>query len=314
MQEIKIAYRKLALRYHPDKSASKQDGEKFKLITEAYQMLKTSQNTRAHTNYQRPYNKTPVNKGPSSVLHNLNPRKIFKENWHRCARGAEKTRHDICKHAQRILNYPKKIVMSTASTLVHPVITQYNQIPSIFVSHVHTPLLKKWHYTGLHLKNTTHLFCRLSQSATKRVLQPYYQIQGCHDMFMVKLDKMTWIKPKDEVKKIARQECSLILENDDSYDNIPTSFESSQITHYMKYRRPTLHHIQTNDKSEKLPRIERNMVYFAAMPQFMKWYNNIRPHVAMNLDEVKTPNAHFGKVATCYVPADRTIRWRNRHP
>src|SRR5574340_439926 len=40
MHEIRNAYRRLALEYHPDKNISSKDGMKFKLITEAYQTLR----------------------------------------------------------------------------------------------------------------------------------------------------------------------------------------------------------------------------------------------------------------------------------
>ena len=40
--EIKYAYRKLALELHPDKNTEERDGLKFKLITEAYHILKNS--------------------------------------------------------------------------------------------------------------------------------------------------------------------------------------------------------------------------------------------------------------------------------
>ena len=39
-KEIKSAYRKLSLKYHPDRNKSEKDGEKFKQIIEAYQTLK----------------------------------------------------------------------------------------------------------------------------------------------------------------------------------------------------------------------------------------------------------------------------------
>lgn len=39
-KEIKSAYRKLALEYHPDKNTSEKDGKKFKMVTEAYQFLR----------------------------------------------------------------------------------------------------------------------------------------------------------------------------------------------------------------------------------------------------------------------------------
>ncbi len=39
-KEIKSTYRKLALQFHPDKNMSEKDGKKFKMITEAYQILR----------------------------------------------------------------------------------------------------------------------------------------------------------------------------------------------------------------------------------------------------------------------------------
>lgn len=39
-KEIKIAYRKLSLKYHPDRNKNEKDDEKFKQIIEAYQFLR----------------------------------------------------------------------------------------------------------------------------------------------------------------------------------------------------------------------------------------------------------------------------------
>ena len=39
-KEIKTAYRKLSLKYHPDRNRNEKDGEKFKQIIEAYQFLR----------------------------------------------------------------------------------------------------------------------------------------------------------------------------------------------------------------------------------------------------------------------------------
>jgi molecular chaperone DnaJ len=40
-KEIKQAYRKLSLKYHPDRNLEFKDGKKFKEISEAYQVLKS---------------------------------------------------------------------------------------------------------------------------------------------------------------------------------------------------------------------------------------------------------------------------------
>ena len=40
MEDVKLAYRKLALEYHPDKNISEKEGIEFKKITEAYNYLK----------------------------------------------------------------------------------------------------------------------------------------------------------------------------------------------------------------------------------------------------------------------------------
>lgn len=39
-KEIKMAYRNLSLKYHPDRNKDEKDGEKFKEVIEAYQFLR----------------------------------------------------------------------------------------------------------------------------------------------------------------------------------------------------------------------------------------------------------------------------------
>ena len=48
--EIKYAYRKLSLQYHPDKNTNEKNGEKFKKITNAYHYLK-KQNKRSNSSF-----------------------------------------------------------------------------------------------------------------------------------------------------------------------------------------------------------------------------------------------------------------------
>lgn len=44
----------------------------------------------------------------------------------------------------------------------------------------------------------------------------------------------------------------------------------------------------------------------------MHWYNHIRPHGALNLDEMETPSdAYYAKKITNEVLVDPAILWRN---
>ena len=48
-KEIKNAYRRLSLKYHPDKNKDDRDGEKFKQVLEAYQLLRREEKTKTKT-------------------------------------------------------------------------------------------------------------------------------------------------------------------------------------------------------------------------------------------------------------------------
>ena len=50
-------------------------------------------------------------------------------------------------------------------------------------------------------------------------------------------------------------------------------------------------HPQTNGKLEKFWDIfECKIEYFGSVDEFMHWYNHIRVHGALNLDEMETPS------------------------
>ena len=49
--EIKKAYRKLAMEYHPDRNSSPQAEAKFKEITEAYEVLRDPQKRSVYDRY-----------------------------------------------------------------------------------------------------------------------------------------------------------------------------------------------------------------------------------------------------------------------
>lgn len=303
IQEIKIAYRRLALRYHPDKNTSTLDGEKFKAITEAYQMLKVGQKGHIRAN-QGFYSKTFVGKGLGPILRKLNPSKIFKEKLQKHARGTDRACHDFTKYALRVLKYPAVASKNAVSALVHSDITRYNQIPSIMYSQVHAHLLKKCRGIEMHVKNNVRLFCWLLHPITMRALHPCYLT----DLRRLGSDRQATVHEMESV--IHAYKLSSV--NDFAHENISTPFEYNRIKHCMNYKIPMLHYAQIDGKFGKFSGIERNRVYFAAIPQVMEWDN--KPHGAMNLDEMEALNAHhYGRLATGDTLVDPTVRWRSRH-
>lgn len=116
LNEIKHAYRKLVLESHPDRNDSEQDGMKFKLVTEAYHILKNNEkihNAKKHfeptkTNKERTVSRTNWGAPPDS--------KIPEEDWSRYTKQTEQSDpffwknyvSDFWKNYEAKTNEPKK--------------------------------------------------------------------------------------------------------------------------------------------------------------------------------------------------------------
>ena len=109
-EEIRYAYRKLALELHPDKNEKESDGRKFKLVTEAYYFLKIQHNN-SNTNNRKSSTKTQENKKSSEPKKNSyrkNERfrndKTSEEDWSRFTKEFEEDKDWWKKYEQDFWN------------------------------------------------------------------------------------------------------------------------------------------------------------------------------------------------------------------
>ena len=74
-----------------------------------------------------------------------------------------------------------------------------------------------------------------------------------------------------------------------------TEFEKCLLKHKIRFILGRVNHPQTNGKIEKFFDIfEQKIKWFASIEEFMKWYNTVRPHGALDL---KTPvEAYYSKM------------------
>ena len=95
--------------------------------------------------------------------------------------------------------------------------------------------------------------------------------------------------------------------------NKPVDFEKQLMRHHVKHSHTRVRHPQTNGKLEKFWDIfERKIIYFKSINEFMHWYNHIRPHGALNLDEMETPSdAYHSRKITNEILVDPAMLWRN---
>ncbi|MDC4232032.1 MAG: DnaJ domain-containing protein, partial [Nitrosopumilus sp.] len=97
-EEIKAAYRKMALELHPDKNKNKDEDTEFKKITEAYHHLKNN-NTSAYQEYTPSKSKTNFKKKPQWGA--PNGEEIPEQDWSKYTKEFEEGNPDFWKQYEK---------------------------------------------------------------------------------------------------------------------------------------------------------------------------------------------------------------------
>ena len=121
IKDVKSAYRKLALQFHPDKNSSDQESTKFKMVTEAYQILRAEyKNNVAKGSSGRYHDKDSQKKsGFASGAYSWGARKSDRppnEDWTRYTRYAENEYQDFWAHYEKTFwDYYERVRSETRS-------------------------------------------------------------------------------------------------------------------------------------------------------------------------------------------------------
>lgn len=125
IKEVKSAYRKLALKSHPDKNVTNQDGEEFKLITEAYQTLRSEYKRSIGTNYKTDNHKdTNRSSNFNSKKYSWGAResdKTTNDGWEKYTRYAESEYQDFWTYYEKAFWESYERIKSQARVETDPV-------------------------------------------------------------------------------------------------------------------------------------------------------------------------------------------------
>jgi DnaJ-class molecular chaperone len=127
IKEVKAAYRKLALKHHPDKNHSDQDGRKFKLISEAYQTLRVDykRSIGSGSNRQKYNDKKSNSKYDfESTKHSWGARESDKnseEDWTKHTGYAEDAYQDFWRHYEKTFWEYYERVRTEATVQTEPI-------------------------------------------------------------------------------------------------------------------------------------------------------------------------------------------------
>ena len=119
IKEIKSAYRKLALQFHPDKNSHDQESIKFKIVVEAYQTLRTEYKNKIGTKSSEKYYDKDSKKKSNFNSTSWGARKTDRnpeEDWTRYAKYAEDEYQNFWAHYEKTFwDYYEKVRSETRS-------------------------------------------------------------------------------------------------------------------------------------------------------------------------------------------------------
>ena len=91
-------------------------------------------------------------------------------------------------------------------------------------------------------------------------------------------------------------------DQDHSRHSFKDFLEENEINHIIA----RVKHPQTNGKIERwFGLLEQKLNRFSSIDDFVRWYNKIKPHMSLNLDECETPEQAFWRK----LPSERILNY-----